>query len=189
MWTASVLSRSQPVGSNLLTLQLLFNMRSKRSYSGLQPWCDWQGPADDRFYETLYFTIRLSTWAGIRQRNFWMSPMCDGFGAYISLYNSPTQARACLLRREGAEDHQIMVYSTQEGAEDLVAHLGPGPICEAVLIELFMPLPSVLDLVRSKGMDRHPCRNCWRLWQSQGLQLTQHHFRVRTVLHMGNTLL
>ena len=164
-------------------------MRMKRSYSGLQPWCDWQGPADDRLYETLYFAISIRTWASIRQQIFWISPMRNGVGAYISLYNSPTQSRACLLRREGAGDHQIIVYGIPLGGEDLVTHLGPGPLIEAVLIELFLPLPTVLDLVRAKEMDRHPSRKCWRLWQSQGLQLTEHHFRVRTVFNMGFTLL
>ena len=115
--------------------------------------------------------------------------MRNGFGAYISLYNSPTQSRACLLRREGAEDHQIIIDGISLRSEDLVTHLGPGPLTEAVLIELFLPLPTVLDLVRAKEMDRHPGRECWRLWRSQGIQLTEHHFRVRMVFNMGFTLL
>lgn len=182
---SSSAQNSCTVSSGSLTMAMPPTKRSR----SLQPWCSWEGPADDRLYETVYITLRPRVWADIRQHNFWMFPMNHGFGEHIPLYSSATHSREALLRMEGAAEENITHFWPSAGGQDVASHVGPGPLLEAVLIELFLPLHIVLDLARARALDRHPFRPCWRFWDDDGIQLTDHRFRLRTVYNIGNTLL
>ena len=151
---------------------------------------NWNERADDRLYETVFLAVRPITWADIRQHNYWIFPLHNCFGVHIPLYSSGMEARESLLRREGIED--IVVYGVEPHSADGVephSAVGADPLMESVLVEVFLPMHVVLDLARARDLDRHPTRSCWRLWDPQGLQLSDYDFRERTVYNIGNTLI
>ena len=150
---------------------------------------NWNERADDRLYETVFLAVRPITWADIRQHNHWIFPLHNGFGAHIPLYSSGMEARESLLRREGIPHEDINHFWPSVDGVEPHSSVGSDPLMETVLVEIFLPMPVVLDLARARDLDRHPTRSCWRLWDTQGLQLSDYDFRERTVYNIGPTLI
>ena len=130
-----------------------------------------------------------------------------GYGLHVPFEETPQAARELLLHMEGATDDDIFYYVDRPRDDDVQifnAHGEPcdaglprtsasgfpiGELEEAVQIEILIPLRTIVDLIRVGLWDRHPTRECWRLLDREGIQLSDLAYRTTSVYNVGFTLL